>query len=202
MEKLDKEPVLHSLSCSPKRVWPASSWEIQGWRGFWRRAKSPVKKRKRQSAWLNVLSLFYFFFTCFIQSQDLLQRKKKIHYCIKHVQEGRMGLQVLSKPTWQLPAVLTFSYHVSKCILQEINTFPWWFLGVILNNTAFNHIVYKWKRNGYMKDILRETSNFYILCLPVSSRSWYKTHGWNVESRLHIWSLCILVQVHHWTNFC
>ena len=149
-----------------------------------------------------LVTFFFFFFTCFIQSQDLLQRKKKIHYCIKHVQEGRMGLQVLSKPTWQLPAVLTFSYHVSKCILQEINTFPWWFLGVILNNTAFNHIVYKWKRNGYMKDILRETSNFYILCLPVSSRSWYKTHGWNVESRLHIWSLCILVQVHHWTNFC
>lgn len=57
----------------------------------------------------------------------------------------------------QKSAVLTFSYHVSKGILQEINTFPWWFLGVILNNTAFNHIVYKWKRNGYMKDILRET---------------------------------------------
>lgn len=51
MEKLDRKMVLHSLSCSPKRVWPASNWEIQGWRDFWRRAKSPVKRRKLQSTW-------------------------------------------------------------------------------------------------------------------------------------------------------
>lgn len=136
MGKLDKEPVLHSLSCSPKRVWPASSWEIQGWRGFWRRAKSPVKKRKLQSAWLKCITVL-----------NMFKKGGWDCKCSESLHDNYL----------QKSAVLTFSYHVSKGILQEINTFPWWFLGVILNNTAFNHIVYKWKRNGYMKDILRET---------------------------------------------
>ncbi len=106
MEKLSREIVLHSLSCFPKRVWPASNWETQGWRGFWGRAKSPVKKRKHQSAWLSVASLFI---TCCVQSQDLLQGRGRCehvhvviwppHNCIKHVtgdQERKTGLWCLS----------------------------------------------------------------------------------------------------------
>ncbi len=101
MEKLDREIVLHSLSCSPKRAWPASNWEILGWRDFWRRAKSPVKKRKLQSLYVS-------------QSQDLSQGKGLCELAhvmislsvavIKHVmciQEGRMWLRCLSAVSTQ-----------------------------------------------------------------------------------------------------
>lgn len=56
--KLDREATLRLLSCSPKRAWPASNWETQGWRDFWRRAKSPVKKKKLQIACHCLITFF------------------------------------------------------------------------------------------------------------------------------------------------
>lgn len=58
MEKPVQDEVLHLLSCSPEHVWPASNWEIQGWKDFSGRAESPVKKKKL--TWLPVTSLFYY----------------------------------------------------------------------------------------------------------------------------------------------
>lgn len=53
--------ILHLQSCSPGSVWPASSWEKQEWRGFWRQVKTPVKMTKHQSSWLALLFTSHIF---------------------------------------------------------------------------------------------------------------------------------------------
>lgn len=55
---MDRDIALHLLSCSPKHAWPASNLKRQGWRDFWRMAKSPVERKRNAQAYLALIALF------------------------------------------------------------------------------------------------------------------------------------------------
>lgn len=57
-KKMDRDIALHLLSCSPKHAWPASNLKRQGWRDFWRMAKSPVERKRNAQAYLALIALF------------------------------------------------------------------------------------------------------------------------------------------------
>lgn len=59
MERLQGALWLHLQSCSPRRAWLASSWEIREWRDFWRRAKSPVERKDPLSSLLGSFCCCY-----------------------------------------------------------------------------------------------------------------------------------------------
>lgn len=127
MEIIDREIVRHSLSCSPKSVWPASNWEIQGWRGFWRKAKSPVKKIKLQSAWLSVTSLFS-------------------HAVYSHrISRKEMGL------CEHVPVVISFLFNCIKCVtcVQKETMGLWCTSAVSAQQIISFHSQWSWREQHW-----------------------------------------------------